>query len=104
MGLAFLSIAVGSVLGSCTVILIDRLVYQKRYAKLLGGQVAPEQRLYAAMVGSLGLPVGLFWFAWTAKEEVHWISSVIAAVFIVWGNLCVFVSRICDFLLKGWID
>lgn len=45
------------------------------------------------MIGSLGLPIGLFWFAWTAKREVHWISPVLAAVPFAWGNLCIFVSR-----------
>ena len=96
IGLTFLSIAVGSILGSVTVILLDRLVYRRRYAVWRSqgaiGTLPPEHRLYAAMVGSISLPCGLFWFAWTARQDVHWISSVIAAVLIAWGNLCIFVS------------
>ena len=96
IGLTFIPIAVGSLLGSITVILIDRLIYQKHHAswKAQGsiGRVAPEQRLHASMIGGLGFPVGLFWFAWTAKPEIHWISSLIAAAVIAWGNMCIVVG------------
>jgi len=96
IGLTFISLAIGSISASATVILVDRLWYQKLHAsrnsKWTSGVVPPEYRLYAAMIGSFGLPVGLFWYAWTAKADIHWISSVIAASFIAWGNLCVFMS------------
>ncbi|KAI9742874.1 MAG: hypothetical protein M1818_003603 [Claussenomyces sp. TS43310] len=96
IGLTFVSIAIGSILGALTVILVDRLLYQKRHmirkSQGAAGAVPPEYRLYAAMVGSFGLPVGLFWYAWTARQDIHWISSLIAAVFIAWGNLCIFMS------------
>jgi hypothetical protein len=96
IGLTFIPIAVGSLLGSLTVIFIDRMIYQKRHAawKAQGntGRLAPEQRLHASMVGGFGLPVGLFWFAWTARPEIHWISSQIAAAVIAWGNMCICVS------------
>jgi hypothetical protein len=36
--------------------------------------------------------VGLFWFAWTARHDVHWISPVLAAIPFAWGNLCIFIS------------
>lgn len=93
VGLTFISIAIGSLLGSVSVILVDRLVYQKQAVKgkMSGERVPPEQRLHAAMMGSVLLPLGLFWYGWTAREGVHWLSSVIAAVFIAWGNLCIFV-------------
>lgn len=95
IGLTFISLAIGSIAGSATVILIDRLIYQKLHAqwRMKGsvGRVAPEHRLYSAMLGSLGLPVGLFWYAWTAQPDIHWISSLVAAVFISWGNLAIFV-------------
>jgi len=98
IGLTFLALAIGSILGSLTVILVDRLWYQKLHASKNSqwntGIVPPEYRLYAAMIGSFGLPVGLFWYAWTARAGVHWISSVVASVFIAWGNLCVFVSNV----------
>ena len=96
IGLTFIPIAVGSLLGSLTVILIDRLIYQKRHAKWKAqgaiGRVPPEQRLHASMIGSFGLPIGLFWFAWTAIPGIHWISSLIAAALVAWGNMCIVVG------------
>lgn len=98
VGLTFISIAIGSLLGSLTIILVDRYTYQPLHvrSKSAGGSgsVLPEHRLYAAMIGSFGLPIGLFWFAWTATKSVHWISSVAAAVPFAWGNFCVFVSNV----------
>ena len=95
-GLPWLSVLVGCLSGVATVIALDKLIYRKHYLRALSderkGAVAPEHRLYAAMLGSLGLPIGLFWFGWTAREDVQWISPILAAIPFAWGNLCVFVS------------
>ena len=95
-GLTWLSVLTGCTLSVATVILVDRATYRTKYIKShvegRGGIVAPEHRLYAAMMGSLGLPVGIFWFAWTARSDIHWICPVLAVIPFAWGNLCVFVS------------
>jgi hypothetical protein len=44
------------------------------------------------MIGSWGIPVGLFWMAWTADKGVHWIVPVLATVPFAWGNICLFMS------------
>jgi hypothetical protein len=63
-GLVFLAIGVGCVLAVPTTILCDIYLYQPRFraskAAGNGGVVAPEYRLYPAMMGSVGLPLGLF--------------------------------------------
>ena len=95
-GLTWLSVLTGCILSAATVILVDRSTYRTKYIKShvegRKGIVAPEHRLYAAMMGSLGLPIGLFWFAWTARSDIHWICPVLAVIPFAWGNLCVFVS------------
>ena len=95
-GLPWLAVLGGCLLSCVTTIGIDKTIYRKHYLRSLAdgrnGAVAPEHRLYAAMLGSLGLPIGLFWFAWTAKKGVHWISPVLAIVPFAWGNLTLFVS------------
>ncbi|CAH0050152.1 unnamed protein product [Clonostachys solani] len=93
-GLVFLSIVIGCVLGLVTVILCDALIYRKQSSRYPPHQVPPEHRLYPAMIGSVGLPVGLFWFAWTAREDISWASPAAAIIPFAWGNLCVFVSTI----------
>ena len=95
-GLTFLAIGLGCVIGVATSIIASRIWYNKEYAKSQAegrlGIVAPEHRLYAAMMGSFGLPLGLFWFAWTSREDIHWISPVLATVFFGWGNILIFTS------------
>jgi hypothetical protein len=63
----------------------------------------PEHRLYNAMIGSIGIPVGLFWFAWCADKGVHWAVLCVSAVPFAWGNLSLFVSSnsIC---LRDMVD
>ena len=46
------------------------------------------------MIGSIGLPVGLFWFAWTAREDISWASPTVAIVPFAWGNISIFISTI----------
>jgi len=60
--------------------LIDQYVYQQRLAKQPAG-IAAEQRLWATMLGTLLMPISLFWFAWTARPGVHWMVSLVAAAF-----------------------
>ncbi|TPX07085.1 uncharacterized protein E0L32_010980 [Thyridium curvatum] len=92
--LVFLSIAIGCIFGLTTVILCDVFLYRKRIAEYPPGHVPPEYRLYPAMLGSIGLPIGLFWFAWTARKSISWASPAAAMIPFSWGNLCVFVSTI----------
>ena len=95
-GLTFLAIGIGCVLAVVMMIVLDLKVYQKhvRKNKEAGGEgvIKPEYRLHPAMVGSAGLPIALFWFAWTARPDIHWASPVVAAVPFAFGNLCIFVS------------
>ena len=44
------------------------------------------------MLGSLGIPIGLFWFAWTAKPSIHWISPTLAGIPFGMGNLSLFIT------------
>lgn len=122
IGLTFLPILVGCVLATFTSLLCDIFLYKKQMQKLgsatekvaessatqdeesqttitaepspkLPRHVEPEHRLYPAMIGSIGIPLGLFWFGWSARPGVHWASPVIATMFFAWGNLCIFVSQ-----------
>jgi hypothetical protein len=95
-GLPFIAIAVGSAIGCVISISTDRILYQPhaREAARPGSNVKvyPEMRLYGAMIGCIFPPIGLFWFAWTAKTSVHWISPVLAAIPISAGFVAVFVA------------
>ncbi|KAK3678914.1 hypothetical protein LTR78_001367 [Recurvomyces mirabilis] len=94
-GLTFLGIGIGVLLAAASAIFIDRTVYMKKHHQAVKEgrrQARPEHRLYAAMIGAFGVPVGLFWFAWSARQDVHWIVPVIGGIPFAWGNLMIFVS------------
>jgi hypothetical protein len=44
------------------------------------------------MVGSIGLPVSLFRFAWTSQKSVHWMVPIISLIPFSWGSVSVFIS------------
>ena len=97
-GVSFLGIGLGVSLGAASGIIVNHWWYRPQYIKSMqggrGGYVAPEQRLPLAMMGSFGVPIGLFWFAWTARAEVHWISPILATIPFAWGNLSVFMASV----------
>lgn len=96
-GLTFISIGIGVTLGSITAVILDTIIYQKRHSEALArgdAHVQPEQRLWAAMIASVGMPVGLFWFAWSAGTGTHWAVPAVGAVWFGWGNMSLFVCTV----------
>ncbi|KAJ5661431.1 uncharacterized protein N7477_009047 [Penicillium maclennaniae] len=91
-GLVFLSIVVGCLFGAITVLLCDISLYRPKAVVYHGRSVPPEFRLYPSLIGSIGLPISLFWFGWTARADTPWIAPVTAIMLFAWGNICVFVS------------
>jgi hypothetical protein len=59
-GLVFIGILVGFIFAVITFAVLDKTVYQ-RVMRASVGRVAPEHRLYVSMIGSIMLPISLFW-------------------------------------------
>ncbi|KLO12517.1 MFS general substrate transporter [Schizopora paradoxa] len=55
---------------------------------------APEAGLKAILPAVLFMPISLFWFAWTSKGNVHWISPILAGIPFGYSMLCIFNSFI----------
>lgn len=89
-GLAFLGIAVG-MMAAVAFSAYDNTRYAK-HAAANGGNAPPEARLPPALIGSVLLPIGLFWFAWTNGPEIHWIVPIIGSGFFAAGLVLVFLS------------
>jgi multidrug resistance protein len=68
-GLAFLGVLVGMML-AVIYSFWDNARYKKVEARC-NGNAPPETRLPPSMLGSICLPVGLFWFAWTNSPSIH---------------------------------
>ncbi|KAG4428625.1 hypothetical protein IFR05_015889 [Cadophora sp. M221] len=88
--LPFLGIMIGISLGAFTIAYLTKT----RYARIIEkkGRAAPEERLPPMILGSLFLPIGLFWFAWTSDPDVSWVPQVIAGIPIGWGFLMIFLQ------------
>lgn len=93
-GLVFVSVIIGCILGLFCILFCDIFFYRKQIPKRFPRNVPPEDRLHPAMFGSLGLPPGLFWFAWTAREDISWISPAASIIPFAFGNLCIFVGSV----------
>jgi hypothetical protein len=90
-GLAFIGVAVGMVF-AVAYSMFDNRRYGRVAAASPGGLAPPEARLPPAIIGSVLLPVGLFWFAWTNGPEVHWVVPITASAFFAAGLVSVFLS------------
>ena len=102
--LTFLGLVGGCLVAPCVLISVDVFLYQPRLTQLRSGpepgaqyrNLPPEDRLFTALYGSLLLPIGLFWFSWTAGRSA-WISPVIAQGVTMLGSILIYVP--CNFYM-----
>ncbi|KAI1085875.1 polyamine transporter 1 [Whalleya microplaca] len=99
-GLAFLGVAVG-MMASVFYSMYDNQRYAK-HAEARNGMAHPEARLPPALIGSILLPVGLFWFAWTNGRDIHWIVPIIASGVFAAGLVLVFLS-LMNYLIDSYV-
>jgi len=84
LGVAFLCMTVACILG-----LITYCSYVYWYLEpdiMKNGMRAQEHRLVPALIAVWALPISMFWFGWTAKEDIHWMSSIAAITLFAWGG------------------
>lgn len=124
-GLPFLGIGIGLWLGSIFYLYLDRKYLfpkapegtpdltpeerqSKRTAPYRGHRdpetnellpVVPERFLLACKFGSVALPIALFWQAWTARPDVHWMAPIAAGVPFGFGLILIFFTIIIYFSL-----
>lgn len=94
-GVCFVGQMIGFIL--CSTLIPLNMHLRKRdiaRAKVLGPdvKVAPESRLYWAMIGGPAVPISLFWMGWTARSDISLWSPLVASVLFGFGILCVFIS------------
>ncbi|KAK7432614.1 hypothetical protein QQZ08_000822 [Neonectria magnoliae] len=93
IGLVFLCVLVSCIIGVASYAAYMYFVVDRRIAKY--GWPVQESRLLPALPASIGPTIGLFLFAWTARESIHWIVPTIgitiygATVFVVMQ--CIFI-------------
>jgi hypothetical protein len=99
-GLSFVGVGVGNFIA---------ILYlwwdNKRYVRVLekyNGKAPPEARLPPALVGSVAIPVGLFWFAWTNGLSVHWSVSLIGTGIFGFGMTLIFLG-VVNYLVDAYV-
>ncbi|EIN03913.1 MFS general substrate transporter [Punctularia strigosozonata HHB-11173 SS5] len=86
IGLTFLGMFIGSLLGLCTNFYQERLY--KRYVKQRG----PEARLYTACGAAVMFPAGMFIYAWCSLPHVPWIALVIGVTVFMWATFIMYLA------------
>jgi DHA1 family multidrug resistance protein-like MFS transporter len=84
LGLVFLTSVVG------TVIVLPFYFIFLHYTIKRVKPTHPEQRLIPALLASLLVPVGLFIFAWTSRESIHWIIPTAGVLLVMMGAGLIF--------------
>ncbi|PYH75204.1 MFS transporter [Aspergillus vadensis CBS 113365] len=85
-GLNYISLGIGFVLGAQVNARASDRIYKQLKAKR-NNTGLPEFRIPAMFVGSLFIPVGLFWYGWSVQAHIHWIMPNIGIVLFSIGSI-----------------
>ncbi|KAF2432079.1 MFS general substrate transporter [Tothia fuscella] len=88
-GLNYISLGTGFFLGTQITAPLNDRIY-KRLKKQNNGIGKPEFRVPAMFVGSTFIPIGLFWYGWSAQAKLHWIMPNIGAAIFAAGSIVCF--------------
>ncbi|KAJ7108531.1 major facilitator superfamily domain-containing protein [Mycena epipterygia] len=89
-GLMYGGLGVGFVLATMTGARFSNRLYN-HLAEKNGGIGEPEMRIPALFVGSVFVPIGLFWYGWSAQAKTHWIMPVIGSGLFGFGMMTTFL-------------
>lgn len=84
LGIVYTCIIVGCIIGIIIYCGYQRLYLEPDIKKR--GLRAQEHRLVPALFAVWLLPLGLFWFGWTARSSIHWIVSIIGITLFAIGS------------------
>jgi hypothetical protein len=84
--LNFISMGLGFFIGTQTCAPLNDAIY-RRLKKRNGGVGQPEFRVPMMIPASFLVPIGLFWYGWSAQAEVHWILPNIGACIFCAGTI-----------------
>jgi len=103
VGLSFIGLGVGEVIGG----LVSRPIVDAmttwifRHKDITEEMKKPEFRLIPAMLGSILVPIGMFWFAFTGYASIPWIVPILAGIPFGWGVVLVF-SSVFNYLVDAY--
>ena len=87
--LNFIAMGLGFFVGTQTTAPLNDAIY-RRLKKKNNGVGRPEFRVPIMVPGSLLVPIGLFWYGWSAQARVHWIVPDIGVAIFCAGTIVSF--------------
>jgi hypothetical protein len=88
-GLAYLGIGTGLVVALVAFSLLSDWLMKRQSGD---GPMKPEYRLPVMKWTVLLVPVGLFWYGWSAQAKTFWFLPIMGTALIGCGAFCTFVS------------
>ncbi|KAI0968594.1 putative bicyclomycin resistance protein [Xylaria arbuscula] len=101
VGLAFLGLGIGSVLGIAVYATVSAYYSKRRPNTEQEEPPKPEERLIPLPVGAVLLPGGLFLYGWTAQHHVQWIVPIIGMGLTGAGSIVIFMG-ILSYLIDAF--
>ncbi|PGH00723.1 hypothetical protein AJ80_09135 [Polytolypa hystricis UAMH7299] len=90
VGVSYLGMGIGALLGAAfTGITSDRLLHR---LSRKSGVMKPEYRLPPMFVGAFCIPIGLFWYGWSAEKEAHYMVPIVGSMWISFGIFTAFIT------------
>ncbi|KGO46307.1 Major facilitator superfamily domain, general substrate transporter [Penicillium expansum] len=89
--LPLLGIITGVFIGTLGIIIYNQ-AYFRHHCYTSDGTFIPEARLPPMILGGVLIPIGIFWFAWTAQPNVPWPSPLCAGLFMGCGMYLLFIQ------------
>jgi MFS family permease len=98
--LNYLSLGLGYISGSFACgILVDKIY--KKLKKGNNDDGEPEFRIPMMALASLFVPIGLFWYGWSAQERLHWIIPNIGA-FIFSAGVIIIMQCVNNYIIDAY--
>ncbi|KAG1741327.1 major facilitator superfamily domain-containing protein [Suillus lakei] len=89
-GLTYIGIGFGFIVAAVVGVKLSDKIYIHLAAKN-GGKGKPEMRVPALIFGSLFVPVGLFWYGWSAQAKAHFMMPIIGTAIFGFGLMTTFL-------------
>ncbi|KAF8817134.1 multidrug resistance protein 4 [Phlegmacium glaucopus] len=89
-GLCYIGLGIGFFLATLFGAKFADQIY-KYLARKNDGVAKPEMRIPALFLGSFFVPIGLFWYGWSAAAKLHWIMPIIGTAIFGFGMMSTYL-------------
>ena len=99
-GLAFFGMIIGQFIAGITV-LLQQPWYNRKLAANNGVPI-PEWRLPSVVAGGVAFSIGIFFFGFSSRADVHWIVPITSGLFTGFGLMSIFLQAL-NYLVDAYL-